>query len=257
MTAEPHQFAIAKVRKMLKSRPIGGATMNARPVLIAFALALCPAAVQAQQAVDPGLGEVLVSANRASAPYAQNDRPVIGLRRQADSAVMTLTIASDTRDAAARTQEIHTVLLAAIDKAAAAGIPLRPVTRKNYGLLPLYGAGRVDTSQVQVLVKARLEGSASATQGRLDSFIRSLKGTGRATVESSSGITLTIINPDQYRDQIVKLVALEASRNAAMFGPDFTFSLTGIDGQVAWSQIGSSDVFLYIPYRYSIVPKRQ
>ena len=112
---------------------------------------LTPAA-QAQQ-VDPaaqtaGLGEVMVSGNRLSAPYAQQDRPVIGLRRKADSAVMTLYISSDTRDAATRTQEIYTVLLAAMDKASAAGlelvsggVPIQRVTRDNYKLLPLMGAG--------------------------------------------------------------------------------------------------------------------
>lgn len=230
-------------------------------------LALLAPAAQAQQA-DPaaqtsGLGEVMVSGNRLNAPYAQQDRPVIGLRRRADSAVMTLYIASDTREAATRTQEIYTVLLAAMDKASATGlelvsggVPIQRVTRDNYKLLPLLGAGRVDTSQVQVLVKARLDGSASATEARLRTFITGLKGTGRATVSTPGGIALTVINPDQYRDDIVRLVAEEAKRNAAIFGPDFTFSLTGIDGQLAWSQVSSSEVMLYIPYRYTILPKR-
>ncbi|MEQ1641726.1 MAG: hypothetical protein ABL881_13025, partial [Novosphingobium sp.] len=44
----------------------------------------------AQQAEPPGLGEIMVSANRNSVPYAQNDRPVVGLRRRADAAVMSL-----------------------------------------------------------------------------------------------------------------------------------------------------------------------
>ena len=234
---------------------------------VAALLALLAPAAQAQQA-DPaaqtsGLGEVMVSGNRLNAPYAQQDRPVIGLRRKADSAVMTLYIASDTREAAIRTQEIYSVLLAAMDKASAAGlelvsggVPIQRVTRDNYKLLPLLGAGRVDTSQVQVLVKARLDGSASATEARLRAFIAGLKGTGRATVSTPGGIALTVINPDQYRDAIVLLVADEAKRNAAIFGPDFTFSLTGIDGQLAWSQVSSSEVMLYIPYRYTILPKR-
>jgi hypothetical protein len=177
--------------------------------------------------------------------------------------VMTLYISSDTRDAAIRTQEIYTVLLAAMDKASAAGlelvsggVPIQRVTRDNYKLLPLMGAGRVDTSQVQLLVKARLEGTAGATEARLRTFIAGLKGTGRATIGTPGGIALTVIDPDQYRDAIVRLVADEAKRNAAIFGADFTFSLTGIDGQLAWSQVSPSEVMLYIPYRYTILPKR-
>jgi hypothetical protein len=238
------------------------------PAIFAAAVSLaCASAVLAQSAdrsgSDSGLGEVMVSANRGNAPYAQQDRPVIGLRRQADSAVMPLYISSDTRDAAVRTQEIYTVLLAAMDKARAAGfelvsggIPIQPVTRENYKLLPMQSAGRVDTSMVQLLVKARLQGSAEATQARLQTFVSSLRGSGRATVGGGGGISLTVINPDQYRDAIVALVAAEAKRNAAMFGPEFTFSLTGIDGQLAWSQVSSSEVFLYISYRYTILPKR-
>lgn len=241
--------------------------MKRSRITAAALLALSIPAAQAQQ-VEPaaqavGLGEVMVSGNRLNAPYAQQDRPVIGLRRRADSAVMSLFIASDTREAATRTQEIYTVLLAAMDKASAAGlelvsggVPIQRVTRDNYKRLPLMGAGRVDTSQVQVLVKARLDGSATATEARLRTFIAGLKGTGRATVSTPGGIALTVIDPDQYRDAIVRLVADEAKRNAAIFGPDFTFSLTGIDGQLNWSQVSSSEVMLYIPYRYTILPKR-
>jgi hypothetical protein len=68
-------------------------------------------------------------------------------------------------------------------------------------------------------------------------------------------LTLTIVNPDQYRDTIVKSIAENARRYAAMFGPEYAVQVNGIDGQVSWSQISSTDVFLYIPYRYTIVPK--
>jgi hypothetical protein len=237
--------------------------MNARYVFAAALLALAGPPALAQETTVPPLGEVTVGTNRGSTPYALNERPVIGLRRTADAAVMTLYIASDTREAGPRIAEIHAVLLAAIDKAAAAGLevvssgtPLQRVTRANYKDQPLLGAGRVDTNQVQVLVKAPLQGSASATQARLAAFIASLKGSGRATVATSGGIALTIVNPDQYRDAIVAAVAADAKKMASAFGPDFTFSLTGIDGQVAWSQVSDSEVFLYIQYRYSIVPKR-
>jgi hypothetical protein len=235
-----------------------------RRLALAFALAgLTATTALAQQSSAPALGEVMVTASRGSIPYAGQDRPVVGLRRTADSAVMSLVIVSDTREAAARTQEIYTVLLAAMDKAAGAGVelvyggtPIYPVTRANYQDLPLLGAGRVDTSQLQLLVKARLSGSAAATQAKLRAFINSLKGSGRATVSTGGGISLTVIDPDQYRSQIVSLVAADAKATTALFGPDFTFSVTGIDGQVVWAQVSSSEVFLYIPYRYSIIPRQ-
>ena len=216
----------------------------------------------AQDANAPGLGEVVITGSRLSARYAQQDRPVVGLRRQADSAVLQLSIASDSRDEAVRKREIHTIVLAALDRAAAAGVELVtggfelvPVTRANYQELPLVSAGRVDTSQVYLMVKVKLAGSTTAAEQRLDAFIKSVPRNGRGTIDRTGSLTLTIVNPDQYRDAIVTLVAENARHYAAMFGPDYAVQVSGIDGQVLWSQISGTDVFLYVPYRYTILPK--
>lgn len=222
--------------------------------------AIAPA--DAQDVNAPGLGEVVVTANRLNARYAQQDRPVVGLRRQADSAVLQVSIVSDARDEAVRKSEIHTMLLAALDRAGAAGVDLVagnfelvPVTKANYQNLPLFSAGRVDTSQVSLMLKVKLAGSIAAAEERFAGFIKGLPKTGRGEVNRTGNLTLTIVNPDQYRDAIVKLVADSARHYAAMFGPDYAVQVTGIDGQVSWSQVSGTDVFLYVPYRYTIVPK--
>jgi len=236
--------------------------MKAPSTFAAVIVALCPPAVLAQQAQAPGLGEVMVTANRQNARYAQADRPVIGLRRQADSMVIPVTISSDARDEATRKKEIHTVLLSALDQASAAGLELvsgsvqiEPVTRENYQNLPFEWAGRVDTSKVDLMVKAKLDGSAASSSKKLLGFIGSVRGSGRATIETRGGAILTIVNPDQYREAVIKLVAADAQHAADLFGPSFTFNISGIDGQISWSQVSSAEVFLYIPYRYAIVPK--
>ena len=216
----------------------------------------------AQDLKSLSLGEVVVTGSRNSARFAQQDRPVVGLRRQADSAVLQLSIASDARDEAVRKREIHTILLAALDRAAAAGVELVtgsfelvPVTRANYQDLPMGSAGRIDTSQVNLMVKVKLAGSTTAAEQRLDAFIKAVPRTGRGTLDKTGSLTLTIVNPDQYRDAIVTLVAENARHYAAMFGPDYAVEVTGVDGQVAWSQVSGTDVFLYVPYRYTILPK--
>lgn len=216
----------------------------------------------AQDASAPGLGEIVVTSNRQNARYAQQDRPVVGLRRQADSVVMSVAVLSDTREEAVRKREINTVLLSALDRAAAAGVEmvtgpfeLRPVTKANYQTLPLSSAGRIDTSQANVMIKAKLAGSADATEKRLEAFIKSIPKEGRGAMEQRGGVTLTIINPDQYRDSIVKLVADNARHYAEIFGPNYAVQVSGIDGQISWSQVSDTEVFLYVPYRYTIVPK--
>lgn len=230
--------------------------------LLATAAATATVPVFAQNAGTPGLGEVVVTGNRLNARYAQQDRPVVGLRRQADAAVLQLSIASDSRDPETRKREIHAILLAALDRAAAAGLDLvtggfelTPVTKASYQDLPLVSAGRVDTSQATLMVKVKLAGSITAAEQRLDAFIKSVPRTGRGTIDKAGGLSLTIVNPDQYRDAIVQLVADNARHYAAMFGPDYAVQASGVDGQVSWSQVSGTDVFLYVPYRYTIVPK--
>jgi hypothetical protein len=236
--------------------------MKASHALVVAAIAWASPPALAQQPEAAGLGEVVVTATRGNIRYFQQDRPVVGLRRAADAAAMPLAISSDTRDEPTRKREIHTALLAAIDRAAAGGlelvsgtVQLNPITRANYQELPFQWAGRVDTSKIDLMVKVRLAGSAAAAEKRLEDFIKAVPRSGRAAVEKTGAMTLTIVDPDQYRDAIVQLVAQDARHNAGIFGPDFTFNISGIDGAVSWSQVSSTDVFLSLPYRYTIVPK--
>jgi hypothetical protein len=228
----------------------------------AACLAATTAPLCAQTAKAPDLGEVAVTGNRLNARYAQENRPVIGLRRQADSVVLQIAISSDSRDEATRKREIHAMLVSALDRASAAGIELvtgsfelTAVTKANYQELPLSWAGRPDTSKADLMVKVKLDGSIDAAQKRIDAFVKSIAKSERGAVDKAGGLTLTIINPDQYRDTIVKLVAEHTRTYAAMFGADYAVQINGIDGQVNWSQVSGTEVFLFIPYRYTIVPK--
>lgn len=78
---------------------------------------------------------------------------------------------------------------------------------------------------------------------------------GRALIEKNGGITLTIINPDQYRPEIVKLVAAEALKTAGAFGADYGVEVAGLNEQLIWAQASATEVFLYIPYRFTVRPK--
>jgi hypothetical protein len=235
-----------------------------RPLLLlaGAVLAFTISPVLAQDANAPALGEVVVTGNRLAAPYADRERPVVGLRRRADSAVMRVTLSSDSRDEADRKREIHTMLAAALQRAPAAGIEvvigsfsLLPVTQANYQDLPMVSAGRIDTSQVEVMVKVRLTGTATAAGRQLDAFIAAIPRTGRGVMEASGQVTLTIVDPDQYRDQIVRLVAENARKYSEMFGADYAVQVTGIDRQIVWSQVSPTEVFLYVPYSYTVVPR--
>lgn len=207
-------------------------------------------------------GEVVVTGQRASADYLSDEQTVVGLRRPADSAIQPVKFTSDSRDADVRKREIHAMIESAIRRADAAGVELvtgefelTRVTLANYRDLAFRGGGRPDTSEIAVYVKAKLGGSVGSAQSRIDNFVKGVPAEGRALMERRGALTLTIINPDQYRPEIVKLVAAEALKTAGAFGTDYGVEVAGLNEQLIWAQASATEVFLYIPYRFTVRPK--
>lgn len=207
-------------------------------------------------------GEVRVSASRGGDGYFKESAPVIGLRRLADGAIQDISVTSDSRDLTVRRDEINAMLEAAIRKANAAGVELvtgnfelEAVTLANYRTLPVRAGRRSDTSEVVVTVKTKLSGPTDSAQARIDGFIKSVPATGRSLIEKNGVLQLTIVNPDQYRGQIVKLIADESRRASEAFGADYGVVVSGLDQHLVWNQASENEVFLYIPYRFTVQPK--
>ncbi|MEY4269918.1 MAG: hypothetical protein RLZZ58_1134 [Pseudomonadota bacterium] len=210
------------------------------------------------------LGEVIVTASRNSVDFYQDEQPVIGLRRRADSAVQLVAVTSDSRDFAMRKQEIHAMLESAIKRAGAAGVQLvtgevtlEPMTLANYRERLFEPGNRTDTNQVSFYVKVPLgqDSTINNAQDRIEAFIKGVPASGRSLLEKRQDMTLTIIDPDQYRDAVVKLVAAESLKYAGMFGPDYGVTVSGLHQELSWAQTSGTEVFLYIPYSFSILPK--
>ena len=223
------------------------------------AAALCAAAAAPAMAQD--IGEVVVTASRSDGNYYSDDKTVIGLRRPADNAVQRVWIVSDSRDADMRCREVLAMLDAAMARAGGAGVTLvdgdfelKPIARADYDCKSMGGAGRPDTSQISFYVKAPVTGGATPDK-RIAAYIKSVPVTGRSLMETRGGLTLTIINPDQYRDEVVKLVAQQSLRYASYFGPDYGVEVGGLNEELYWTQVSETEVFLYIPYRFTVRPK--
>lgn len=224
--------------------------------------ALVGVASSSSAAAQDALGEIIVTARRASADYFSDDKTVIGLRRPADSALQAVVISSDSRDEDVRKREIHAMMESALRRSAAADVvlvtgdfELEKISLENYKDLPFGRGSRADTSTVNFYVKSKLAGSTGGAQGRIDSFIKGVAPSGRSLLEKQGDLTLTIVNPDQYRDQIIKLIAAESLKYAGFFGPDYGVEIGGLNEQLSWAQASGTEVFLYIPYRFSIKPK--
>jgi hypothetical protein len=218
--------------------------------------------------------EIIVTASRAPAgyrgdgepmPVAVKPAPALRLRRTADFAVQSVRIIGDTRDETKRREEIYAMLKGAIALAGKHGLELatgdyivEPLTPANYRNLILEeDDDREDAVKATFLVKTPLTkgADAKAALDRITKFVKAVPTVGRAEIESEGDLTLSVVGPDQYRGQIVGLVAADAAKTAAKFGPSQGVVVNGLDRPVEWSRVGLTEVSLYLPVSYSVVPK--
>ena len=210
--------------------------------------------------------------------------PVIGLKRLADSAVRTIEIVSDSREEDMRKREVQAMLLDAIDRAKRDGFSLVTgqfelveVTRANWQDQFPALAGKADsagddedddddengkaqpafeddgrTATVHLKVKTKLVGSIGGAQQKISGFVKSVPATGRSQIQQKGALALTIINPEQYRDEIYRRIAAGSQHAVTFYGPEYGLEVTGLDRGIAWKQVSNTEVFLYIPYVFTV-----
>ena len=232
-----------------------------------LAAAGAPAAAQ-----NIGEQEIIVTGTRIASSGAQARPPAIGLKRTADFAVQYVSIVGDTREEQKRRDEIFAMVRRAIELAgrregielATGTLVVEPLTLANYRDLPLADEDddddyRPDTDSVSFLVKTRLGAGvdAKAALERIAAFIKAVPTVGRAEMKPEGELTLSVVGPDQYRGEIVDRVAADARATAARLGADYSVTANGLDRPVEWTRASLTEVFLYVPYSYSVTAPRR
>lgn len=196
--------------------------------------------------------------------YYDDEQSAIGLTRKADYFVKPIFVNSDSRDAETRSVEVTAMLKATIAMAKRDGISL---VAGNYKLVPLteetlddlsYGRGsRPDTTRVKIYARVPVGGrfnSIDEVDEVISPFAKAVPVTGRSYIETGS-TDLAINNPQQYRGAVVKAIADESKRYAAMFGGDYGIEIRGLDSELYFNQASETEVFLYIEHSFVIKPK--
>ncbi|MCK0098809.1 hypothetical protein MWU38_05400 [Qipengyuania sp. S6317L1] len=188
----------------------------------------------------------------------------IGVTRRADYFVTPLFVSSDSRNLDERREELFTMLGETLRLADAQGIDivagrygLEPVTLENMRELPLAGGNRPDTNRVQIYARIALRGSdpmVSKTAERIKAFVKAIPATGRSFIDVGN-TGLAIDDPEQYRGDVVRQIAQEATSYAKAFGSDYGVSITGLHGDLYFQQSSETEVFLYIQHEFEITPK--
>lgn len=233
------------------------------PRRILFAcLTLLPTPALAQ---DFSQAEVVVTGTRRETDGFDESRPVVGLRRAADFAILDVTVAGDTRDAEKRRSEILAMVKSAIELAPKFGVELatgdevvEPLTLANYRGLGFTNDNRPDTDRTSFLAKVRIGSGVdgAAARDRINRFVKAVPAVGRAEIRGSGDdFTLSLVGPDKFRGEILDIIAADAKAISARLGSDYGVEIKGLDRPVEWSRAGLTDVFLYVPYNMVVRPK--
>ncbi len=224
--------------------------------LIMLLLAL-PAPLLAQD-------EIVVTGSKLSQGPVQTAG--IGLRRRADFAVQRVTIYGDSREKQSRRTEILETVRNAIQLGAKRGVQLsygdaviQPLTLANYAdkLSFVKDEDRDDAEQVTFLVKTPLsDGNALAAIDRLTDFVKAITPVGRAVASADGEPGVSIVNPSQYRSQILAAIATDATAAARLFGPDYGVEVTDLATPVRWVLVSPTEVLLYLNHDLKVVPRR-
>lgn len=213
-------------------------------------------------------GAVIVTGSRVDRSsydkYYDGGQSAIGLTRTADYFVKPLYVSSDSRDSTLREEELRTMLRATIARAPSTGIrlvagdyTLRPVVDADADQLTVTGGNRPDTSRVLIYARIPVGENASSIKdadARIAAFIKAIPVSGRSFIETGE-TSLAINRPQQYRGEVVKAIADEGKRYAAMFGSDYGIEIRGLDSELFFNQASETEVFLFIEHNFVIRPK--
>lgn len=202
-----------------------------------------------------GVEEIVVTASMVEEAYSE--MPAITLKRKADFLVQKVRFVNDSRAPELRRTEIIDSIATFIKSA-----------RKEEGIEISYGEGfllpvdltddsleivndqkRIDTSSVDVYVKSAVAARPVKEQiSKLRTFIANQKLMGRTEIERLGDIALSIVGPEQYRYQILKMITDENRQIRTIVGDECSITLSGLERRISWERTSVDELTLYVPY---------
>jgi hypothetical protein len=228
-----------------------------RFLAMAALVLLAPVSIRAQ-AVE----EVVVTGSRVEGGSV----PGASLKRRGDYMLLDVLVMNDTRDKERRKNEIYETLRDALAAAKRDGSIELSVVNDDGLVIPLkvdsatvvlQDGKLADTSRTTISVKTRIptgEVSGQNLISKLKDFASALKIVGRTQLEPDVTVEISIVNPAQYRDEVVKLFAADVHSVTAALGDGYKVVVHGIDRPIRWVRVGLLDLQLYVPYSYDVIP---
>jgi hypothetical protein len=231
-------------------------------VLVFFAALLAfPSTAKAQ------LDEIVVTASRivTKSGNTENSPPGIFYERKGDFLLLRVTIENDSRELGTRLEEL-TQTVEGFIRAARSDDDItlsllddsfvRPLSIASFAD-GIYRGSRPDTSvatlQVKTDIPENVEDSFKLAT-KLGKFVDAQREIGRTKITNSDQISVSVVNPYQYRQTVMTMVLDEIKRVKTALGPDYRVVIRGLDKELNWVRSGDLNLAFTLPYTYDVIP---
>ena len=208
------------------------------------------------------LDEIIVTGTRVN----NDNNPGVFLEKRGDFLLLEARLINDTRDARLRKREMNKTFDKILEAAKAnTDIQLSivddngivgPLTKDVFGANVSFGP-RADTSQATILLKTEIPDNVTSAFGlltKLESFVDEIKGDGRSEFQATDDTSISVINPNQYRHDVIKLIVSEVNLITNSLNGDYGAKIKGINQELQWARSGELNLAFFIPYSYDIIP---
>ena len=232
-----------------------------------LASALLGAAMLLPMTAYAQMDEIIVTGTRITnaVDFDEDSTPGLFLEKKGDFLLLDVSIENDSRELTTRLRELNEAVqdfIAAakenpdIELSIIDGNFVRPLTRENYRD-GIRGGSRPDTSMARLKVKTAIPDKVEDSYKlatRLSEFVDSIEEKDRTKIQTYNSISVSVVNPYQYRNELIELVVGEINAVTDSLGPEYRAVIRGLDRDLRWVRSGDLNLAFYLPYSYNIIP---
>ncbi|MEM1161473.1 MAG: hypothetical protein AAGJ28_11110 [Pseudomonadota bacterium] len=202
-----------------------------------------------------------------AAPIPGGQLPGVRLIRKGDSLLLAVRLLNDAIEPQRRRQELRNTLAnmlaaAAEDRTIELSVVdpegfVAPITEVDQNIAILGSNQERGMSHIDIRLKTTIPDDAVDGQAlvkRLRGFVSSTDTVGRTVVNATGAVDISILNPEQYRTDVIRLITGEINLITGELGEGYKVILQDLERPLEWRRVGIIDIELYIPYRFQVIP---
>lgn len=116
---------------------------------------------------------------------------------------------------------------------------------------------RPDTSLARLKVKTNIPTNVADSYKlarKLAEFVENIEEVGRTEINSYGDVAVSVVNPYQYRAELVRMILKDVNATTSALGTDYKVILKGMDKGIYWTRSGDLNLAFYMNYSYEILP---